>query len=376
MRGILQGQGGKRYKTNQITGLTATVGWATANTVKLTWMNPTDVNFKGLVIRYKAGSYPTSPADGYAFYDSNDATPVATYTVTGANIVDGTTFYFRAFAYSYIGATRVYNVDTAGAQVTAIPYRNQGIQTFTAGGTFTVPYGVNAIDVFLVGGGGAGGTSAGLVGGGGGGGGYTKTYKSIPVSAGASIPVVVGSGGAAGTNMVTSVGATGGSSSVTVSGTAYTANGGNGGDTYINASGNGGSGGGSGGGGSTGYSNPGGAGGSNGAGGVGGSTGQGTTTTAFAEGSGTVYSGGGGGTAYLNSTGNPAAAGGSGGVSGGGSGCGAQGNGATTIPTPLPTAGTANTGGGGGGSFSSSASYPNAHGMAGGSGIVIIRWGY
>lgn len=379
---ILTGQGGKRYKTNQISGLTATVGWATANTVKLTWTNPTDVNFKGLVIRYKAGSYPAGPTDGYSFYDSNDATPVATYTLTGGNIVDGTTFYFRAFAYSYIGATRVYNSDTAGAQVNAIPYRNQGMQTFTASGTFTVPYGVNTIDVFLVGGGG-GGCSAigGYGGGGGGGGGYTKTYKTIPVTPGSLIPITVGAGGTAQTNATNFYSGTektanpGGSSSVVIGGTTYSAAGGLGGGTPASMAAERGGNGGSGGGGVSGSQSASGIGGSNGSNGGGVEAsfrgiGQGTTTKAFEDSTGTLYSGGGGvGSASDYST----YAGGAGGSGGGGAGAGVTNGGPGT-----PIAGTNGTGGGGGGAgcntnYSSSTIWIGA---TGGSGIVIIRWGY
>lgn len=358
MRGILQGQGGKRYKTNQITGLTATVGWATANTVKLTWTNPTDVNFKGLVIRYKAGSYPTSPADGYSFYDSNDAAPVATYTVTGANIVDGTTFYFRAFAYSYIGATKVFNTSTTDAQTSAIPYRNQGTQTFTASGTFTVPYGVNAVDVFLVGGGGGGSRypHPGSYGGGGGGGGYTKTVKTIPVTPGSNCPIVVGAGGSGGTYNANVPGGTGGTSSITVAGTTRSSSGGQGGG---NGTGNNGGAGGSGGGYSCGGGSLGSTGGSNGSngGGGGGGVGQGTTTMSFEETSGTPYAGGGGGGGKSS----PSA---SGGYSGGGSGGSYSSWGGS---------GTSNTGGGGGGWGANDYNYGAG---SGGSGIVIIRWGY
>lgn len=369
MRGILQGQGGKRYKTSQITGLAATVGWATANTVKLTWTNPTDVNFKGLVIRYKAGSYPTSPADGYAFYDSNDATPVATYTVTGANIVDGTTFYFRVFAYSYIGATKVYNSDNSGAQVTAIPYRNQGMQTFTASGTFTVPYGVNTIDVFLVGGGG-GGTAPSGCSGSGGGGGYTKTQKAIAVTAGQTCSVTVGSGG--------NQNGTGGYSAIVVNGTTYSANGGLAG--AITGSGTGGAGGSGGGACAYGdHNHAGGYGGSNGGSGEGfyanatnnGGVGQGTTTRAFDEAGGTLYAGAGGGGAAA--TGSVAYAGGAAGAGGGGAG--GQCYATTGFVADPGVSGTPNTGGGGGGRGRNSNISAPASGT-GGSGIVIIRWGY
>ena len=88
-----------------------------------------------------------------------------------------------------------------------------------------------------------------------------------------------------------------------------------------------------------------------------GGRGQGTTTRMFGESNGTLYAGGGGGGAG-DKTGNP----GAGGLGGGGTG----GRGTIGI------SGTPNTGGGGGGArFNSTTGVIN-----GGSGIVIIRWGY
>ncbi|MEA4805071.1 glycine-rich domain-containing protein [Acetobacterium wieringae] len=368
---ILTGQGGKRYKTNQITGLTATVGWATANTVKLTWTNPTDVNFKGLVIRYKSGSYPTSPTDGYSFYDSNDATPVATYTVTGGNIVDGTTFYFRAFAYSYIGATRVYNSSTTGAQASGTPYRAQGTQIFTSSGTFTVPFGVNAVDVFLVGGGAGGGAEYSYTKGAGGSGGCTKTVKGLVVTPGANMAVVVGAGGI-GSTTTTNTNKDGGPGGASSFG-GYSANGG--------TMATGGSGGGGGG-----YeyasSYHGGVGGADGANGVtsatGAGTGQGTTTREFATAGATLYAGGGGGGGQCltkGTDGRPSERG-LGGAGGGGAGGYMNYSDALMKYLLRGTDGTANTGGGGGGSASYNATNASYGGGTGGSGIVIIRWGY
>lgn len=374
MRGTLQGQSWKRYKTNQVTGLSAQVGFATAGTVVLSWVKPTDANFKGLVIRRKTGSYPTSPTDGTSVYDSNDAVPTSTITVTG--LTDGTLYYFRAFAYSYIGAVRQYNTGITESQVTATPLQLKGMQTFTGSGTFTVPVGVTSIDVFLVGGGGSGGksifeTNAG----GGGGGGYTKTQKNIAVTPGQNISVIVGAGAAIDQT------SPGGTSSCL----GYTANGGrsvkeNTSQLYGGAGGNGGGGGG-------GYNTDnyqhynGGAGGSNGASGatglpfVIGGAGQGTTTKAFDDASLTAYAGGGGGGGKLTeASGQVSARPGLGGVNGGGLGGYLEWN--SGVPYIVPGApGTPNTGGGGGGSSVKNA-YIEGSAGAGGSGIVIIRWGY
>ncbi|MGX9134052.1 glycine-rich domain-containing protein [Rummeliibacillus sp. JY-2-4R] len=357
---ILQGSGGGVSKTAQISGLTATVGFDVPGKIQLDWTNPVDTKYKGIVIRYKLGSYPTSPTDGTLFYDSNDATPVNTFTKTG--FTDGTTYYIRAFAYTYKNATRVYTTDTTGAQTTAVPLQVKGIQTFTASTTWTVPAGVSKLDVHIVGGGGAGGSfTSGYYGAAGGGGGYTKPLLGLSVVAGTSKSIVVGAGGIAPSS--SGKGGDGGASSFDT----YTAAGGKGGgsssESYVGGAG--GAGGGTGGGdGINGYSF-GGDGGFDGANGQAsarpGGVGQGTTTKAFGETSGTLYSGGGGGGSY-SSTGSDIA--GAGGAGGGGKG-GWRGS----ASTMLPGAGSANTGGGGGGGN-------NARGGAGGSGIVVVRWGY
>ena len=323
-----------------------------------TWTNPSDGKIKGVRIMYKTGGYPTSPSDGSVFYDSNDGAIATTTTVTG--LTNGTTYYVRAFAYTYQNATRLYTTTTAGAQASATPLNTQGQQIFTSSGIFTVPAGVYTIQVFVVGGGGGGGggdfyvsesSGGGYVkSGGGGGGGYTK-YGTYNVTPGTQYAVVVGAGGAGGSS--SSKGGDGGTSSF---GSLLSASGGKG--AVLQEGGNGGSGGGVGyyayGSGSSSNQYNATAGGSNGsdggysAGGTAGK-GQGTTTRAFGETSGTLYAGGGGG--------------GGSGTNSGGAGGGGNGSSDDSAATP----GAVNTGGGGGG---------GSTGASGGSGIVIVRWGY
>jgi len=85
-----------------------------------------------------------------------------------------------------------------------LPGSPGGIQEFTTSGTLTVPSGVGHLLVEMWGGGGGGGggvTGAALVlGGGAGAGGYTRA--TVPVTPGAIYNIVVGSGGPAGTNGV------------------------------------------------------------------------------------------------------------------------------------------------------------------------------
>lgn len=278
------------------------------------------------------------------------------------------------------------------------------VQSFTSTGpaNFTVPSGVSIVDVLVVAGGGGGANS---LGGGGGGGGFIEA-RNFPVVAGATIPVVVGAGGAAGPNNPQYIpGSTGQNSSF---GTLIAYGGGAGAGysngpagtgnpaqtgTYVNHGFRGGSGGGGGGtesqwsgkgegiqgqgklfpNGGVGWGFPGGSGhgpgpvghGGGGGGGAGGEGSPATPTTGGQGGSGRAsditgstvfYAGGGGGGIHSPGTFTTIP----GGIGGGGRG----GGGATG---GLP--GTTNTGGGGGcGGY-----FNNAPG-SGGPGIVIVRY--
>lgn len=144
-------------RCKQISNFAVKVGFSTAGTIMASWTNPTDAKFKGVRILSKIGGYPTSPTDGNVFYDSNDAVPVTSFTKSG--FVDGTRYYLRAFAYTYKNATRLYTTTEAGAHENGVPLQIKGQQIFTSSGIFTVPAGVTALDVFLVGGGGGSGKS-------------------------------------------------------------------------------------------------------------------------------------------------------------------------------------------------------------------------
>ena len=414
MSGVRDNLSGGVSRCSQISDLTVTIGFSTPGKIVATWTNPSDAQYKGVRIMYKTGGYPTSPTDGSVFYDSNDAPPVSTYTKTG--FTDGTEYYLRAFAYTYKNATRLYTTTTDGAQASDIPLQIKGEIIFTESTVYTIPPGVTAIDVFLVGGGGGGaGATFGndsYGSGCGGGGGYTKTVKDYAVTPGSTHTVIVGAGGVGGLGVGKTwnesrgsydcAGYDGSSSSFD----ALSADGGKARlitdtrDVYISTyygGGNGGSGGGAGG--YHYYSDfnwakiEGGQGGSNGSNGYacsnntgqtygkhdllknGYGLGQGTTTRAFEDENGTLYAGGGsGGTCTYGSPpswGAPVP-----GTDGGG---GAGGYGLDGEATQYGFPGTANSGGGGGGASGTrivSASAPGASGGNGGSGIVIIRWGY
>lgn len=413
MSGVRDNLSGGISRCSQVSDLAVTVGFSTVGTIKANWTNPGDSKYKGVRIMYRTDYYPTSPTDGEVFYDSNDAIPVSEYVKDG--FTDGTTYYLRAFAYTYKNATRIYTTTTNGALSSGTPLQVIGEQIFTSSGIFTVPAGVTAVDVFLVGGGGGGagaswGTNSGGYGSGSGGGsGYTRTIKGLSVVPFSEHTVIVGAGGAGGAG----IGYAWNAERYTTGNTGYdgspssfddyVANGGtarkmtSSSEIYSSpGGGNGGSGGGAGG-----YYDgsglqwgdiEGGQGGSDGSNGYNHSNntgttygthnlltgnnglGQGTTTRKFGEENNILYAGGGsGGTCTYGSArwGGPAP-----GTSGGG---GAGGYGLKGETTQNGSNGTPNTGGGGGGGAgteSVSAEKPGGSGGAGGSGIVIVRWGY
>jgi len=235
-----------------------------------------------------------------------------------------------------------------------------------------------AVEYLVVAGGGGGG---GVAGGGGGGGGLLQGIS--PITAGSSITVTIGTGGASG-----GYGATNGSNGTNSVFGSITALGGGGGSYYGSTGLTGGSGGGGGGGAplqsggqaTSGQGNSGGSGfydvshqrasgGGGGAGTIGlnyssnnpsicGNGGAGIASSI--SGTVTAYAGGGGGGS--NDTYASGARYGAGGVGGGG-------HGADDTPT-ISTAGGTNTGGGGGGGGSAAGSTASA----GGSGIVIISY--
>ena len=249
---------------------------------------------------------------------------VATLTVKNPNMT-----------YTYTGSHE--KIDD-GSGNWRIKFKSSGTLKFTNLGKWD-----GKLDVFCVGGGSAGGSGnwdANNGYGKAGSGGYTKTQKSIQVTANTSYNIVIGAGGQ-------SAFASGGSTSalgVTASG-GTKLGGGSGGGAYGNTQvNNGGSNGGNGDPqnaaniGIDHWGSPG--------------KGQGTTTREFGESTGTLYAGGGG-------------AGGNGSAQAHG-GAGGGGNGAWN--GNQPTSGETNTGGGGGGMY-----YNLTNVGKGGSGIAVIR---
>jgi hypothetical protein len=251
----------------------------------------------------------------------------------------------------------------------------------TGSTTWTVPAGITAVNVLVVGGGGGGGSRAA---GGGGGGGFAETTNYL-VTAGNIHAITVGAGGPGAASSSAANGSAGTASSFLRSAEGLTANGGAEGLDHLSTGRGGASGSATG----TGAvsSNAGGAqlGSGNcagnwcgGGGGGAGAVGANAVTTGGVGGNGRAssitgtpitYAGGGGGGSGSNS--NPPTPGGAGGSGGGGAGRTST---QFSCTSEDGTSGSANLGGGGGG-----AGYcitPNSQGTggSGGSGVVIISY--
>ena len=343
---------------------------------------------------------PQSPTIGTATLSGTDAIVTWTLGNNGAKSLSSITIT------PYIGLTAQSPVNAASTSSTSHTFTGiTGGSTYTfkvkatnangtslesaASSSVFVP-GYVTFDYLVVGGGGGGGGSHNSAGGGAGGlrstvtntGGGGTLETAVSVLQGTVLTISVGAGGAqSGDGSGAGIGFPGNNSYISGAGitTITSLGGGNGGSSGVEPTGVFGSGGGN-----SGYttSTPnnatagqgfrGGAGGNYGAGGGGGAGqvgGNGTSTEGGVGGNGVsvaitgaavTYAGGGGGADYTGSGGNAGGAGG-GGLGGGGN---------SSSSLPIPTAGTANLGGGGGGNNNYGS---HRFGMAGGSGIVVIK---
>lgn len=314
----------------------------TNQTVDFNWTLPVDDARSGVVICYSDVEVPQEVGDNI-WYDSETLSGT---TTTSLNSVfpTGGTWYTTIFTYTMINNKRVY---TKGPSLTfdCIP---KGLEIFKASGTFTVPKGTNSVDIFLVGGG-AGGNSAydggnsssGYYynGGNGGNGGRVLTQYGVAVTPFDTIEVVVGAGGSGGrSDKATTIGPASGSAGESSTFGSYSSASGSyrsGGvraiyhtsDSSLRQDG------------------------------TAGTDGQYAFGDSTIDGIKYGASGGGGGARQTYTSGK------SGGATGGGKGGSSGSDGSS---------GTKNTGGGGGGAGYGDSTY----GGSGGSGIVIVRWGY
>ena len=411
-------------------GRTGTVDWQTS----IKTVDFTAVSGEGYFVNTTSGAItatlPSSPSAGaivaFKDYAQNFNTNSLTLNRNGSNIeglgsnqsIDGIS---ESVTFVYADSTKgwvLVNESTTryGPQYVAATGGNTvatcgdfKIHTFTSPGTFTVtnsgnPAGSDAIDYLVVAGGGGSPSLIEAVGGGGGGGvresqnsSHAPVYTASPLKTTTSLnlpatgyPITVGAGGSGGTanpgcSQPYPLGSQGSSSVFST----ITSSGGGHGGTFKLAGGAGGSGGGGGGrtnasggagntppvsppqGNSGGTSNPPDSGPEDSSGGGGGAT--------AAGGDGTPSSGGAGGAgATTNINGSPTTFGGGGGggsqvTTAGSGGSGGGGQGGSSSGSRVAAAGTANTGGGAGGKGNPPGSN-GAAGLAGGSGIVIIRY--
>lgn len=313
------------------------------------WQNPARGAFSGVIIVGNTWGTPTSITDGTRYYkgagDNTAANGWSSQIING--LTPGQTYYFKAFSYALKNSAEWIHETTFSGSATT----TKGQQIISTTGNWVVPDGVRSIDVFLVGGGAGGASNYGTGRAAGGSSGFTQTYKGVSVTPGQVFYATVGSGGRGSFDSPTSSkiekAQPGGVSSFG----SYAANGSNI-SNYINDCGTGGS---EGGFGENGYSD--------GNGRAVNSKGQGTTTRAFGESWGTLYSGGGGGAISSNP------------YTGYNGGDGGGGNGGFRKQSAMQyaTNGAANTGSGGGGCAWTNYELRAADG---GTGLIIVRWGY
>jgi hypothetical protein len=76
-----------------VTGFTPTPG---DKQVSLSWINPTDADFAGTMVRYKTSGFPTGPTDGAECYNGT----ATSFVHTG--LTNGTICYYSAYAYDAV----------------------------------------------------------------------------------------------------------------------------------------------------------------------------------------------------------------------------------------------------------------------------------
>lgn len=181
--------------------VTVVVGKATP--IITAWPTASDVNHGQYLSASSLTGGSASTPGAFAFSDAAlEFTGQETFTF---RVNDGSVDSAPATVSLTVGAPAV-----RAAHITTVRGDGYTVVTFNENGTWTVPNGVNSVEVLVVGGGGgAGSQSCGA-----GAGGFYHT-TSYPVTSGSVIDVEVGAGGAAGANMngySYSAGGTGGTS--------------------------------------------------------------------------------------------------------------------------------------------------------------------
>jgi hypothetical protein len=322
-----------------------------------------EINFLNdgyLVVKSNTGN-PSNPNVGQLYYDDSE----------GAGFVWNGSEWIQ-FTNNFAATGGIENTYADGG----FTYKSH---TFLTSGLFNISGGSTEADILLVAGGAGGGGANGGSGGGGGAGGMVVTTQTLDAGTYTMTVGAGGAGGASGTNR----GVNGSNTSMTLVSTTAIGGGGGGGSEDADTAqtgadgGSGGGGGGDdaggnpvgsvGGSGTAGQGNAGGGGGGHTSGDLGGGGGG---AGAAGEDNEPGVKAGDGGVGLQNNyrTGsNVYYAGGGGGGTNQGDGVGGLGGGGTGMGSGNESAGTANTGGGGGGARA-------ADGLAGGSGIIVVRY--
>ena len=124
-------------KVNDVSGATAT-SVAGSKSVSLIWSDPDDVvvsgatlaTWKGTKLVKKAGSAPTDVTDGTVILDNQVRNAYASSAYVDNNVEYGTTYYYRFFPYTTLGAV------TKGTSVTVTPAKGTVTEP-TVSGSFT-----------------------------------------------------------------------------------------------------------------------------------------------------------------------------------------------------------------------------------------------
>lgn len=88
--------------------------------VKITWTNPTDIDFKGARIVSKLGGYPTSATDGTVVIDKIGTAGAADYCIASSGVGNANTYYYGVFAFDNVTPTPNY---ATPATISCMPFK-------------------------------------------------------------------------------------------------------------------------------------------------------------------------------------------------------------------------------------------------------------
>jgi hypothetical protein len=204
----------------------------TATSVYPVWANSTSGNQALETSSTKLSFVPSTGALSATSYagSGSSLTGIVTSAVAGTGIsvsgATGAVTFTNSGVTSIVAGTGISVSSATGAVTVSSTASGQGGrgQAFTSNGTFTIPTGITALKITVVGGGGGGNGSWGLnqdpdIGGGGGGGGATAISYLTGLTPGGTLAVTIGAGGAGNASFGGSGPGSAGGSSTVASGT-------------------------------------------------------------------------------------------------------------------------------------------------------------